>query len=50
MLSGKKTYLVAAATIAYALGGLYLGNVSFAEAVALITPMLGLSALRAAVK
>lgn len=49
MLQGKKTYIVAVATVAYAAAGVYLGKFGLTEAVSLVTPVLGLGALRAAV-
>jgi hypothetical protein len=48
-VSGKKTYIVAAATIAYALLGYYTGNLDFNRAVEVVLNGAGLAALRAGV-
>ncbi|HTM09560.1 MAG TPA: hypothetical protein VL754_14340 [Verrucomicrobiae bacterium] len=48
-LAGKKTYIVAAATIAYALLGYYTGNLDFNQAVNAALNGAGLAALRAGV-
>ena len=46
---GKKTYLVAIATIMYALGGAVAGFIDLSIAVGLILGALGLGGLRAGV-
>lgn len=48
-LQGKKTYVVAAALICYALLGVYTGQINQSEAVTLIFNGLGLGALRAGI-
>jgi hypothetical protein len=48
-LTGKKTYIVAAATIAYAVLGYYTGNLDFNRAVEVALNAAGLAALRAGV-
>ncbi len=47
--AGKKTYLVAGATVAYALLGYYTGNLDFNHAVDVVLNGAGLAALRAGV-
>lgn len=49
-LAGKKTYIVAAVTIVYAVAGLIIGQVSQEAAIALILGSLAVSGLRNAVK
>ena len=44
--TGKKTYLVAVATIAYAIGGWVAGYLDLSQAIPLILGSLGLSGLR----
>jgi hypothetical protein len=46
VIDGWKTYILAAATVAYALGGMYLGHLDPNEAIPLILGALGLGALR----
>lgn len=46
---GKKTYIVALALIAYAVLGVYTGQLSQSDAVALVLNGLGLGALRAGI-
>jgi hypothetical protein len=48
-LAGKKTYIVAAATILYAALGYYTGNLDFNQAVNVALNAAGLAALRAGV-
>jgi hypothetical protein len=48
-LQGKKTYIVAAALIAYAIFGVYTGQLSQDQAVQVVLNGLGLSALRAGI-
>src|SRR5581483_7857599 len=48
-LSGKRTYIIAAATIAYAVLGYYTGNLDFNRAVEIVLNGAGLAALRAGV-
>jgi hypothetical protein len=48
-LAGKKTYIVAAATILYAALGYYTGNLDFNQAVNAALNAAGLAALRAGV-
>jgi len=48
-LQGKKTYIVACALVVYALLGVYTGQLSQPEAIALVFNGLGLGALRAGV-
>lgn len=48
-LQGKKTYIVALALIAYAVLGVYTGQLSQSDAVALVLNGLGLGALRAGI-
>jgi len=45
-LSGKKTFLVAGAMIAYAIGGMVLGYVEPSEGVPLVMEALAIAALR----
>ena len=45
-LEGKKTYVVAVATVMYALGGWVAGYLEFNQIVPLILGALGLSGLR----
>lgn len=45
-LEGKKTYVVAVATVAYAIGGLVAGYLSFDQVIPLVLAALGLSGLR----
>ncbi len=45
-LKGKKTYIVAVATICYALSGVVAGYIPIDQAVMLILGALGLGALR----
>lgn len=49
-LQGKKTYIVAVATICYALGGVVSGYLSFGEMMNLVFASLGLSGLRQGVE
>ena len=46
MLKGKKTYIIAAATIIYAVTGYFLGYVDTAMAMQLIFSGLGIAGLR----
>lgn len=48
-LQGKKTYIVALALIAYAIFGVYTGQLSQDQAVQVVLNGLGLSALRASI-
>ena len=48
-LGGKKTYVIAVATVCYALGGLVAGYVEASVAIPLILAALGLGALRKSV-
>lgn len=48
-LQGKKTYIVALAIVAYAVFGVYTGQLSQDQAVTLVLNGLGLGALRAGV-
>ena len=45
-LEGKKTYLVALATLSYAVGGYFAGYLSFDQVIPLVLATLGLSGLR----
>ncbi len=45
-LTGKKTYIMAVATICYAVGGMVAGYVPFSVGIPLVLGALGLSALR----
>lgn len=49
-LSGKKTYIVAAVTVAYALTQFWAGALPVEAVIALIFGALGLSALRNGIK
>jgi hypothetical protein len=49
ILKGKKTYLVAAASIAYAWLGVYFGSVDINTAIQLTLAALGGSAIRNAI-
>ena len=46
MLNGKKTYLLAFATVAYAALGWWLGQTSLNDALQLALPVLGAAFLR----
>lgn len=46
MLSGKKTYIVAAATVLYAVIGYFLGYVDAGAAIQLLSTGLGMAGLR----
>ncbi len=48
-LSGKKSYIVAAALIIYAVTGVFTGNLSQDAAITLVLNGLGLGALRNAI-
>ena len=48
-LAGKKTYIIAIATVMYALGGAVAGYVDIGTAIPLILGALGLSGLRAGI-
>lgn len=48
-LSGYKTYIVVVAMIAYALIGIYLGQVTQEQAMQLVLNALGLAGLRSSV-
>jgi hypothetical protein len=48
-LQGKKSYIVACAIVAYALLGVYTGQLTQQEAVVLVFNGLGLGALRASI-
>jgi hypothetical protein len=48
-LQGKKTYIVALSLVAYAFLGVYTGQLTQPEAVALVFNGLGLGALRAGI-
>ena len=48
--SGKKTYLVAGATVLFALLGLFTGNMDFNQVVTMILAALGASTLRHGIK
>lgn len=50
MFSGKKTYLVAIATILYAVTGLFTGNMDSQTAIQMVLAALGMSALRNGIK
>ena len=45
-LEGKKTYLIAVATLMYALGGWVAGYLDFNQVIPLVLGALGLSGLR----
>lgn len=49
LLQGRKTYVVALALIAYAVFGVYTGQLSQDQAITLVLNGLGLGALRAGV-
>ena len=46
MLTGKKTYIVAAATVLYAAVGYFLGYVDTTTAIQLLSTGLGMAGLR----
>lgn len=48
-LQGKKTYIVAAALVVYAVAGVYTGQLTQDAAITLVLNGLGLSALRAGI-
>lgn len=45
-VSGKKTYLVAIATLLFAVTGVLLGKLEFKEAIELVLGALGIASLR----
>ncbi len=45
-LNGQKTYIIAAATIAYAIGGMFSGHMTTQEGVPLIMGALGMISIR----
>jgi len=49
-LSGKKTYIVAAAMLAYAFGGMFLGYVETSEGIPLVMEAGAIIALRLGIK
>jgi hypothetical protein len=48
-LQGKKTYIVAAALVVYAVAGVYTGQLTQDAAITLVLNGLGLGALRAGI-
>ena len=49
-INGNKTYIVAGLTIAYALLGMWLGDMTWAHAIELILAGLGVMGFRSAMK